>query len=69
MALADYLLTSSFLFLGMLSFASVSLLFLVIEELLVESRESAQNDNDMRILTISLFVGIFIAFAMSLLSG
>ena len=64
-SLGEVLLRNDLLFLGMLSFASVSLIFLVTQELLVEARESIESPADLQCVTISLFVGLFIAFLMS----
>jgi zinc transporter ZupT len=63
--LGEVLLESTLLFLGMLSFASVSLIFLVTQELIVEARESIESSEDLQCVTIWLFIGLFIAFFMS----
>ena len=64
-SLGEALQQNALLFLGMLSFASVSLIFLVTQELLVEARESIESPADLQCVTIWLFVGLFVAFFMS----
>ena len=54
------LLKSTLFFLGMLSFASVSVIVLVTQELIVEARESIESSEDLQRVTIWLFIGLLL---------
>mmetsp|Transcript_63908 Transcript_63908/g.176503 ORF Transcript_63908/g.176503 Transcript_63908/m.176503 type:complete len:96 (-) Transcript_63908:2609-2896(-) len=61
--IGEMLIKNVLLFLGMLSFASVSLVYLVTQELLIEAHESTEGPGDLQ--TAWLFVGLLVAFMMS----
>mmetsp|Transcript_36275 Transcript_36275/g.62843 ORF Transcript_36275/g.62843 Transcript_36275/m.62843 type:complete len:151 (-) Transcript_36275:296-748(-) len=61
--IGELLIKNVLLFLGMLSFASVSLVYLVTQELLIEAHESTEGPGDLQIAW--LFVGLLLAFMMS----
>ena len=58
--LGEVLLKSTLFFLGMLSFASVSVIVLVTQELIVEARESIESSEDLQCVTIWLFIGLLL---------